>query len=75
MMIMLLNHLKLILVLISDNSIIGLYGIHKVFNLERNNDNYLVYMIDKEGKKIHILLFKRFLSSPEIVFNPPKLSK
>ena len=60
MMIMLLNHLKLILVLISDNSIIGLYGIHKVFNLERNNDNYLVYMIDKERKKYIYCYLKDF---------------
>ena len=60
MMIMLLNHLKLILVLISFNSIIALSGIHKVFNLERNNDNYLVYMIDKEGKKYIYCYLKDF---------------
>jgi hypothetical protein len=60
MMILLLNHLKLILVCISDNSIITLSGIHKVFKFENHNDNYLVFMMDKQEQKIYILLFNDF---------------
>ncbi len=60
MMILLLNHLKLILVFISDNSIITLSGIHKVFKFESHNDNYLVFMMDKQEQQIYILLFNDF---------------